>query len=84
MAHPRVDLVGVVDEIPERAERYAQEYGTTAYASIGELADQRPGLVTVATQPGRHIDPTLELLDRDRSVLLEKPSDRQPGRPGHP
>jgi predicted dehydrogenase len=73
VAHPRVDLVGVVDEIPDRAERYAREYGTTAYASIAELADQQPDLVTVATQPGRHVEPTLELLDRDRSVLLEKP-----------
>ncbi|GAA3701246.1 Gfo/Idh/MocA family oxidoreductase [Microlunatus aurantiacus] len=73
VAHPRVDLVGVVDEIPERAERYAGEYGTTAYGSIAELVDQQPDLVTVATQPGRHVEPTLELLGRHCSVLLEKP-----------
>ena len=45
VADPRVELVGVVDVIPERAETYAGDYGTTAYGSIAELADQQPDLV---------------------------------------
>lgn len=73
VAHPQVDLVGVVDVIGERAAAYAREYGTTAYGSIAELVDQQPDLVTVATQPGRHVEPTTQLLERGRSVLLEKP-----------
>ena len=73
VANPRVDLVGVVDVIPERAENYAREYATTAYSSIAELADREPDLVSVATPPGSHVGPTLELLERGRSVLLEKP-----------
>lgn len=73
VAHPQVDLVGVVDVIGERSAAYAREYGTTAYGSIAELADQQPDLVTVATQPGRHVEPTTQLLELDRSVLLEKP-----------
>jgi predicted dehydrogenase len=73
VANPRVELVGVVDIIAERAQAYARDYGTTAYGSIAELADQQPDLVSVATPPGSHVGPTLELLERSRSVLLEKP-----------
>ena len=73
VANPRVELVGVVDVIPERAENYARDYATTAYGSIAELADQELDLVSVATPPGSHVGPTLELLQRGRSVLLEKP-----------
>jgi predicted dehydrogenase len=73
VANPRVDLVGVVDLIAERAETYARDYATTAYGSIAELAAQEPDLVSVATPPGGHVGPTLELLQRGRSVLLEKP-----------
>lgn len=73
LANPQVELVGVVDVIAERAESYARDYATTAYASIAELADQQPDLVSVATPPGSHVGPTVELLQRGRSVLLEKP-----------
>jgi predicted dehydrogenase len=73
LANPQVELVGVVDVIAERAEAYARDYATTAYGSIAELADQQPDLVSVATPPGSHVGPTLELLQRGRSVLLEKP-----------
>ncbi|HEY5788854.1 MAG TPA: Gfo/Idh/MocA family oxidoreductase [Microlunatus sp.] len=73
VANPRVELVGVVDVIAERAAAYARDYATTAYGSIAELADQQPDLVSVATPPGSHVGPTLELLQRGRSVLLEKP-----------
>jgi predicted dehydrogenase len=73
VADPRVELVGVVDVIPERAETYARDYATTASGSIAELADRQPDLVSVATPPGSHVGPTLELLGRGISVLLEKP-----------
>jgi predicted dehydrogenase len=73
LANPQVELVGVVDVIAERAEAYARDYATTAYSSIAELADQQPDLVSVATPPGSHVGPTVELLQRGRSVLLEKP-----------
>ncbi|HEY5980327.1 MAG TPA: Gfo/Idh/MocA family oxidoreductase [Microlunatus sp.] len=73
VANPRVELVGVVDVIAERARAYARDYDTTAYSSIAELADQQPDLVSVGTPPGSHVGPTLELLERGRSVLLEKP-----------
>ena len=72
-ANPRVRLVGGVDIIPGRAAGFANAYGTTAYDSIADLMAQQPDLVSVATPPGSHVAPTLKLLERGCSVLLEKP-----------
>ena len=71
--HPNAELVGVFDIVPDRAETYAAEYGTTAYGTLRELTDQAPDLVSVATPPGSHTAVALELLDAGCSVLLEKP-----------
>lgn len=72
-AHPQVEIVGVHDIVPEHAAAYAEEFGTTAYASLDELAAHGPQLVTVATPPGSHTEVTVALLERGCSVLLEKP-----------
>ena len=69
----RVELVGVFDIVPARAEKYAARYGTTAYDSCRELLDQQPDLVSVATPPGSHTEVAVELLESGCSVLLEKP-----------
>jgi predicted dehydrogenase len=69
----RAELVGVVDLIPERAEAYAAQFGTTAYRSCRELLDQQPDLVSVATPPGSHTEVAVEVLGSGSSVLLEKP-----------
>lgn len=71
--NPRVDLVGVLDIDPDRAAAFAAEHGTTAYATEGELAQQSPDLVSVATPPGSHTAVTVALLEAGCSVLLEKP-----------
>jgi predicted dehydrogenase len=71
--NPRAELIGVVDLIPERADAYAERYGTTAYRSCRELLDQQLDLVSVATPPGSHTDVTVEVLGSGSSVLLEKP-----------
>ena len=71
--NPRVELVGVFDIIPERSQDYAERYQTTAYGSAGELLEQQPDLVSVATPPGTHTEVAVELLEGGSSVLLEKP-----------
>lgn len=71
--HPRAELVGVFDVDAGRAATFAAEHGTTAYGTLGELVDQAPHLVSVATPPGAHTAVTVELLDAGCSVLLEKP-----------
>ena len=69
----RVELVGVVDIDRARADAFAARYGTTAYASCGELLAQQPDLVSVATPPGTHAGIAVELLGSGSSVLVEKP-----------
>jgi predicted dehydrogenase len=73
LANPRVEVVGVADIVPERARCFAEEHGPPAYATSAELIEQRPDLVSVATPPGAHLDPTVALLEAGCSVLLEKP-----------
>jgi len=72
-ADPRVEIVGVHDLVPAHAQAYADEFGTTAYGSIEQLAARQPRLVSVATPPGSHTAVTVALLEVGCSVLLEKP-----------
>lgn len=74
LATGKTELVGVADVIKERAEGYAEKYGSTAYGSAKELlAEQQPDLVSVPTPPGTHAEVALEALAAGASVLLEKP-----------
>jgi predicted dehydrogenase len=71
---PRVELVGVADLVPERAERLAQAVGTRPYARLTELLErERPDVVSVCTAEYQHTEPTLEALARGCHVLCEKP-----------
>lgn len=72
-ANPAVELVGVHDIDPSHASAYAEEFATTAYASLAELVAQGLQLVSVATPPGSHTDVTVAALELGCSVLLEKP-----------
>lgn len=66
------ELVGVASRTPERAERLASMFGTTA-RTYAELAAMPPMLVVVATPPQCHADDVLDLLARGHTVLAEKP-----------
>lgn len=72
-AHPRVELVGVVDIDRPRADAFAETHGTTAFASQHELTEHGVDLVSVATPPGSHTEVAATLLASGCSVLLEKP-----------
>ena len=71
--HPNAELVGVYDSDSERALAFAAKHGTTACATLAELLDLAPDLVSVATPPGTHTALTVALLEAGCSVLLEKP-----------
>lgn len=74
LATGKTELVGVADVIKERADGYAEKYGSRSYGSAKELlAEQRPDLVSVPTPPGSHAEVALEALAAGASVLLEKP-----------
>lgn len=69
---PQAELVAIVDQNREKAEKFASEYRTRALTSIDEL----PGgvqAVTVAVPTIYHRKLTEALLERRIAVLCEKP-----------
>jgi predicted dehydrogenase len=67
-----VDLVGVVDTKPGRAEEIAARHGTKAFTDAPALA----GLVdavTIAAPTDVHVSLALPFIDRGVAVLVEKP-----------
>ena len=69
---PDVELVGVVDTKPGRAEEIAAKYGTRAFsepAAVRALVDA----VTVAVPTGSHVDVAMPFVEQGSAVLVEKP-----------
>ena len=72
--HPELHLAGVTDLDVDRARRFADTYGTRAYAGIGQLlADESVDLVLNLTNPRSHYDVTLACLEAGKHVYSEKP-----------
>ena len=73
-ANPDVKLYGFVDGVMQRAERYAEECGGTAFASVEEaLKDNAIDAVVVCTPARSHKDITIKALQAGKHVLCEKP-----------
>ena len=71
-ALPDVELIGVVDTKPGRAEEIAAKYGTRAFA---DAADVRAlvDAVTVAVPTESHVDVAMPFVSQGLAVLVEKP-----------
>jgi predicted dehydrogenase len=67
-----VELVGVVDIDPVKAESVATRYGVRAFGSHHELAG-RVDFATVAVPTDRHFEVARDLLESGAHVLVEKP-----------
>jgi predicted dehydrogenase len=67
-----VDLVGVVDTRPERAEEIARKLGTRAFHDYREIIG-RVDCVSLAVPTPEHYKLAAELLERGVDVLVEKP-----------
>lgn len=67
-----VELVGVVDRDPARAEETARRVGTTPYQDFGEIVE-RIDAATVVTPTVSHFEVASALLEAGRDVLVEKP-----------
>ena len=66
------ELVGVCDVSPKAAEAVAKEFGTKAFASPRELAEQCDAL-SVAVPATEHHATAMELMAMNKHVLMEKP-----------
>jgi predicted dehydrogenase len=74
-------LVAVCDSIIDRAEEKAKEYkaeipdsNVRIYADYRQmLLEQRPDIVTIATESGKHFEITIHCLESGCHVICEKP-----------
>jgi predicted dehydrogenase len=67
-----VELVGVVDTKPGRAEEIAAKYGTRAFvdaAAVRPLVDA----ITVAVPTASHVEVAMPFVEQGTAVLVEKP-----------
>jgi UDP-N-acetyl-2-amino-2-deoxyglucuronate dehydrogenase len=72
----RVELVAVVDQDRERAERIAAKHGGKAFTSLTDaLAAADFDVVVVCTPTGRHGEVAIEALDAGKHVIIEKPAE---------
>lgn len=70
---PGVDLAAVVDTGEEARRRAAAEFGLAAYPAVPDLdADDLDGVV-IALPDNAHRVATVQALERDLAVLVEKP-----------
>ena len=69
-----IDLVGVCDTDPARAEAAAGRAGVPAFADHRRLLDQaRPDVVHVCTPHHQHVPVAIDCLAAGAAVLVEKP-----------
>jgi predicted dehydrogenase len=67
-----IELVGIVDTKPGRAEEVAAKYGTQAWPAASDLLG-RVDAVTIAVPTVSHLDVALPFLERGIAALVEKP-----------
>jgi len=69
-----VELVGVCDTDPGRAEAAGARYGVPAFTDHRNLLDAaRPAVAHVCTPHHQHVDVALDCLDAGVATLVEKP-----------
>jgi len=70
------ELVAVADIIPERANKYAKEFGGTPHYDYESLLKRDDvDMVSVCLPSGMHVDCTIAALNAGKHVICEKPFD---------
>src|SRR6478735_8034131 len=70
---PGVDLVGIVDPLPEHRTRAIDLVGCRAFASLNELLGEGVDAVTIAAPTHLHHEIALACIARDIHIMVEKP-----------
>jgi predicted dehydrogenase len=70
---PDVQLAGVVDTKPGRAEEVGSKHGVPGFAHLRDLPLEGLAAATIAVPTMAHLDVALPLIERGISVLVEKP-----------
>ncbi len=71
-ANPNVELIGVRDIIPERAEKIAHEFGCKVFDSLEETIENSDA-TTVAVPTLIHWEIAKEFIEKGKHCLIEKP-----------
>jgi len=71
-AMPNVDLVGVVDTNPARADEISRRYAINAYTNHKELLD-RVDAASLAVPTEMHFEVAMDILSNGIHLLIEKP-----------
>ena len=67
-------FVACFDNRIESANRLADEYGATAYASLAEMLDDPAvDVVTICTPSGAHMEPAVAAAKAGKHLIIEKP-----------
>jgi predicted dehydrogenase len=73
-AHPELELVGVMDRVQSRAEKFSAYHSTPTYSSLDQLLqDQRVEIVLNLTNPRSHYEVSKACLLAGKHVYSEKP-----------
>jgi len=74
-AHPRTELVGLCDLVPERADALGEEFGVSArFTDLDEMIVQtQPDIVVIATGTEFHYQLCLRVLEHGVHIDVEKP-----------
>jgi predicted dehydrogenase len=73
--HPRVEIAGICDVVPDRAKAMAEMFGATAiYSDVNEmLAQPDIRMIDVCTPNDTHLPLSLAAIAAGKHVLCEKP-----------
>ncbi|MBE6094945.1 MAG: Gfo/Idh/MocA family oxidoreductase [Schwartzia succinivorans] len=74
----KLDIVGIADVLPEKMDekrtKFALSDTTKSYADYKEmLAKEKPELVAICTESGKHAKIALDCIEADCHVIIEKP-----------
>ena len=68
------ELIGAVDNNPEKLTEFCEKYGIKAYGSFEEMiSDEGTDAVCICTPSGLHADQAIKALQNGKHVVIEKP-----------
>jgi predicted dehydrogenase len=71
---PNAELVGVADRDPDKAEKLAGRYGTTAYSTAEDLLDQeKTSVIDICLPTFLHKEYAVKAAREGKHILCEKP-----------
>ncbi len=71
---PNAEVAGYYDNVPERAQARAEEFGAKFYEKYEDmLGDPDVHAVSICTPSGVHMEPAIEAAKAGKHVMVEKP-----------